>query len=314
MVYHGASCPPGATYSFFDGKPGMDQPLVATFSIAACDPQNGDLGVAVASKFLAVGSVVPWARAGVGAIATQAHANVAYGPDGLALLAGGRSAQQTLAELVAGDDQRDHRQAGIVDAQGGAAAHTGANCMDWAGHIVGAGFTVQGNILAGPGVVEAMAEAFAGASGELAERLLAALQSGDTAGGDRRGRQSAALYVARAGGAYGGVLDRYDDLRVDDHPAPTQELARLLALHRFYLTPPRHADLLPIDSALARELQELLGRAGYYQGALSGVYDTATRTALEQYGAVENLEERLISATQIDPQVLAYMRAKLARG
>ncbi len=281
---------------------------IATFSIAAHDPQNGDLGVAVASKFLAVGAVVPWARAGAGAVATQALANVAYGPDGLALLERGHTAQEALDALLAADELREHRQVGIVDACGGAAAHTGAACMDWAGHALGPGFAAQGNILAGAGVVQASAEAFARAEGELAERLLLALTAGDAAGGDRRGRQSAALYVARAGGAYGGMLDRYIDLRVDDHQAPIAELVRLLKLHRFYLTPPREADLLPIDASIARELQELLGRAGYYRDPASGVYDAATRAALEQYGGVENLEERLISPTHIDPQVLAYLR------
>jgi uncharacterized Ntn-hydrolase superfamily protein len=289
----------------------MNSPVVATFSIVARDPHNGDMGVAVASKFLAVGAAVPWARAGAGAVATQALANLAYGPDGLALLERRRSAQDALDELLASDELREQRQIGIVDARGGAAAHTGAQCMDWAGHVVGAGFAAQGNILAGAGVVQAIAEAFTRAEGELAERLLAALAAGDTAGGDRRGRQSAALYVARAGGSYGGALDRYVDLRVDDHPAPVVELARLLKLHRFYLTPPREEDLLPIDAAIARELQALLGRVGYYHGPASGVYDAATRAALEQYGGVENLEERLVSATHIDPLVLAYLREKI---
>ncbi|MFL5800377.1 MAG: DUF1028 domain-containing protein, partial [Roseiflexaceae bacterium] len=228
-----------------------------------------------------------------------------------ALLERGHTAQEALDALLAADELREHRQVGIVDARGGAAAHTGKACMDWAGHALGPGFAAQGNILAGAGVVQASAEAFARAEGELAERLLLALTAGDAAGGDRRGRQSAALYVARAGGAYGGMLDRYIDLRVDDHPAPIAELVRLLKLHRFYLTPPREADLLPIDAAIARELQELLGRAGYYRGPASGVYDAATRAALEQYGGVENLEERLISPTHIDPQVLAYLRAQL---
>jgi uncharacterized Ntn-hydrolase superfamily protein len=289
----------------------MNAPLIATFSIAAYDSQNGDLGVAVASKFLAVGAVVPWARAGAGAVATQALANIAYGPDGLALLERGYTAQTALDALLADDEMREHRQVGIVDAHGGAAAHTGKECMDWAGHATGPGFAAQGNILAGAGVVQAIVEAFSAAQGELAERLLAALKAGDAAGGDRRGRQSAALYVARAGGAYGGLLDRYIDLRVDDHPAPVAELARLLKLHRFYLTPPRQADLLPIDAPIAHELQELLGRAGYYHGPASGVYDAATRAALEQYGGVENLEERLISTTHIDPQVLAYLREQI---
>ncbi|MFN8504481.1 DUF1028 domain-containing protein [Kouleothrix sp.] len=289
----------------------MKTPIVATFSIAAHDPRNGDLGVAVASKFLSVGSVVPWAQAGAGAVATQAMANISYGPRGLALLAAGQPADAALAALLADDADREHRQAGLVDARGHAAAHTGAACMDWAGHVVGAGFAAQGNILAGPHVVDAIVAAFGAAEGELADRLLAALAAGDAAGGDRRGRQSAALYVARAGGSYGGLLDRYIDLRVDDHPAPVGELGRLLRLHRFYLTPPRPEELLPIDAALAGEIQALLARAGYYTGPVGGGYDDATHAALERYGGVENLEERLISRSAIDPQVLAYMREKI---
>jgi uncharacterized Ntn-hydrolase superfamily protein len=285
--------------------------IVATFSLVARDQRSGDLGVAVASKFLAVGAVVPWARAGAGAVATQALANISYGPRGLDRMADGRSAAETLQELLADDPQREHRQAGVVDDRGGAAAHTGAECMDWAGHMVGEGFAAQGNILAGANVVEAISQAFLAARGELAERLLAALAAGDQAGGDRRGRQSAALYVARAGGSYGGLLDRYIDLRVDDHPAPVAELARLLKLHRFYLTPPLENELIPIDGQVAQELQRLLAKAGYYSGPISGAYDAATSAALEQYGGVENLEERLVDPNRIDPQVLAYMREKI---
>jgi uncharacterized Ntn-hydrolase superfamily protein len=289
----------------------MTTRIVATFSIVARDPHNGDLGIAVASKFLAVGSVVPWAQAGAGAVATQASANVSYGPRGLELMKAGYSAEVALEALLADDLDREHRQVGLVDAQGGAAAYTGAACFDWAGHTTGAGFAVQGNILAGSQVVQALAQAFSNQRGVLAERLLAALQAGDAAGGDQRGRQSAALYVARAGGSYGGLLDRYIDLRVDDHAEPTKELQRLLQLHRFYMTPPREADLLPIDAAIARELQVLLKRAGFYHGQITGAYDAATRTALEQYSGRENLEERLISPTKIDPHVLAYMRDKI---
>ncbi len=287
------------------------QRIVATFSIVARDPQNGDLGIAVASKFLAVGSVVPWAQAGAGAVATQASANASFGPRGLAMLAEGHSAEETLSALLDGDPEREHRQVGIVDSQGRAAAHTGSRCFDWAGHIVGDGFATQGNILASKQVVEAVASAFTQATGELAERLAAALQAGDEAGGDRRGRQSAALYVARARGSYGGTLDRYIDLRVDDHAEPVAELARLLRLHRFYLTPPREEDLLPIDELLAREIQTMLARAGYYHGPINGMYDETTQQALEQYGGVENLEERMISPSAIDPQVLQFMRERL---
>lgn len=281
-----------------------------TFSIVARDPANGDVGAAVASKFLAVGAVVPWVRAGAGAIATQSLANLSFGPNGLDLLAGGQDAETTLARLLDADDGREQRQVGIVDKRGGAATFTGNACHTWAGGVTGPGFAAQGNILAGPQVVEALAQTFRSTEGELAERLLAALAAGDATGGDRRGRQSAALYVARLGGSYGGFLDRYVDLRVDDHHAPVAELERLLRLHRFYLTPPRPEELLPIDEPLARELQELLRTLGYYNGPLTGTYDDATRAALESYGGVENLEERLVNKNQIDRQVLDFLRAK----
>ncbi len=285
-------------------------PLIATFSIVGYDLTNGDVGVAVASKFLAVGAVVPWAQAGAGAVATQSYANMSFGPDGLTMLSQGLSAQSVLNLLLAADEGREQRQVGIVDRSGGAATWTGSACHGWAGGVTGPGYAAQGNILADDQVVPAMARAFEQSSGELAERLLAALAAGDTAGGDSRGRQAAALYVAREGGAYGGVLDRYIDLQVDDHVAPVGELGRLLALHRFYLTPPNVADLLPIDSAIAREIQEILHHVGYYAGPISGEYDAATQAALASYGGVENLEERLIADDKIDPLVLDFLRAK----
>lgn len=287
-------------------------PIVATFSIVAHDPATGDLGVAVQSKFLAVGAVVPWAQAGVGAVATQAAANIRFGPDGLALLAAGQSAADALATLLAADPEREQRQVALVDAAGQAAAHTGRECMAWAGHRVGPGFAAQGNILAGERVVAAIAEAYQAASGELAERLLAAIAAGEAAGGDRRGRQSAALYVARAGGSYGGNHDRYVDLRVDDHPEPIDELARLLRLHRFYLTSPDPATLVPLTPTLTAELQEILSAAGYYSGPADGRFEQLTRSALETYGGVENLEMRLTSLDkgQIDPLVVDFLRRK----
>lgn len=287
-------------------------PTVATFSIVARDPANGDLGVAVQSKFLAVGAVVPWALADAGAVATQAAANIRFGPDGLAMLAAGQGAADTLAALLAADPQREQRQVAIVDAAGQAVAHTGRECMAWAGHQVGPGFAAQGNILAGERVVGALAGAFQEAGGELAERLLAALAAGQAAGGDRRGRQSAALYVARRGGSYGGNHDRYVDLRVDDHPEPIDELARLLRLHRFYLTPPDPATLVPLTPALTGELQKILAAAGYYSGPSDGRFEALTRSALETYGGVENLEMRLGSLDKglIDPLVVDFLRRK----
>ncbi|MBV9788846.1 MAG: DUF1028 domain-containing protein [Chloroflexi bacterium] len=288
----------------------MGSPLIATFSIVARDPANGDLGVAVQSKFLAVGSVVPWARAHVGAIATQSLANLSYGPDGLALLEQGVTAADVVRQLIEADPQREHRQVGIVDREGRAAAYTGSACHPWAGQIVGEGFCCQGNILANESVIAKMAETFCAAEGELAERMLAALEAGQTAGGDRRGRQSASLYVVREGGAYGGVLDRYIDLRVDDHPDPIKELTRLLQLHRFYLTRPAAEDLIPIDKALAGELQDTLRELGYYSGPNTNSYDEVTREALFAYGGIENLEERLVEDARIDKQVLDFIRRK----
>jgi len=209
-----------------------EPPPVATFSIVAYDPKTGDLGVAVQSRFLGVGSVVPWAKAGVGAVATQAWANMLYGPEGLALLEGGKDAAAAVAALTAGDTDRDRRQVGIVDAAGRAAAFTGTGCLAWAGHRTGENFTAQGNILAGEKVVEAMAEEFKEANGELADRLVEALAAGQRAGGDKRGQQSAALLVVRKNGGYGGNNDRYIDLRVEDHEKPIAELKRLLDLYK----------------------------------------------------------------------------------
>jgi uncharacterized Ntn-hydrolase superfamily protein len=203
---------------------------VATFSIVAADPKTHQVGVAVASRFFAVGSVVPWASAEAGAIATQAFANTSFGPFGLALLQGGRDPEGVLADMLAGDDRPERRQVGIVSADGRSVAHTGSDCTPWAGHRIGKGYAIQGNILAGEHVVVAMERAFLDTPGSLALRLYTALAAGDEAGGDARGRQSAALMVARRGAGYGGYTDRYIDIRVDDHPDPLTELDRLLEI------------------------------------------------------------------------------------
>ncbi len=206
-------------------------PPFATFSIVARDPATGELGVAVQSRFLAVGAVVPWARAGVGAIATQAFANTRFGPDGLALLEKGASAEEVLTALVRGDEGRDRRQVGIVDGKGGVATYTGPKCNPWAGGVKGKDYCCQGNILAGEAVVKEMARAFEESRGDLGVRLLAALEAGQAAGGETRGKQSAAILVVREGGGYAGLNDRYCDLRVDDHPEPIAELRRI---HRLW--------------------------------------------------------------------------------
>ena len=208
-------------------------PVVATFSVAAYEPCSQSWGVAVQSKFIAVGSVVPWARAGVGAVATQALANPRYGPLGLAMLEQGLSAGEVVAALVGGDPGRELRQVGVLDRSGGAAAFTGAECFPWAGHVIGEHCCCQGNILAGEAVVADMAQAFQEHRAmRFEDRLITVLEAGQAAGGDSRGQQSAALLVVRPGGSWGGYSDRAVDLRVDDHPTPIAELRRLLALHR----------------------------------------------------------------------------------
>jgi len=278
-----------------------------TFSIVARDAPARQMGVAVASKFLAVGAVVPWLEAEVGAIATQAMANTRYGPDGLALLRSGASAAEALDTVLAADSGRENRQAGIVDADGRGATHTGGRCMNWAGGHAGPGYAVQGNILTGPEVVDAMAESFEASSGALADRLLLALAAGDAAGGDRRGRQSAALTVVAPGGGYGGNDDRLIDLRVDDHAQPVRELRRLYEIHiRLNGTTPE-AELLALTGPLAEEARALLARIGYPSepGA------DALLEALDTFVGVENLEARRHDA-QVDPVVLAHLRALAA--
>jgi uncharacterized Ntn-hydrolase superfamily protein len=235
-----------------------------TFSIVARSLDGESWGVAVASKFLAVGSAVPAAVAGLGAVATQAAANVAWKGQVLALLDEGATAQVALDRVLEEDDERAHRQVGIVDQEGTAVAHTGDECLDWAGHVVGDGVTTQGNVLVGPEVLDAMRESWAATADEpdLARRLLAALRAGDEAGGDRRGRQSAALLVVRDGAGYGGLDDVAVDLRVDDHAAPCGELARLLDLHRVYLTGSTEDERTPMTPGLRDELEGLARAAG----------------------------------------------------
>lgn len=288
----------------------------STFSIVACDLEKREWGVAVASKFLASGAVVSWARAEVGAIATQARAKVGYGPEGLSLLAEGESALAALEAITSADDDRAERQVGIVDRAGRAAAHTGEKCFDWAGHRVGEGYTCQGNILTGPDVLEAMADSLEASSGELADRLVSALRAGDEAGGDRRGKQSAAVLVVREGGGYGGDTDRYLDLRVDDHPEPTRQLQELVAMHHVFFRPAIDVELIPIEGELAGELQLIAKRLGYYEGEANGEWDQASKEAFEALISNENLEERW-SLDQdpdlIDSVALEYLRLRFGQ-
>ena len=288
----------------------LKSPRLSTFSIVACDPDNGDLGVAVQSKFIAVGAVVPWARATVGAVATQSYANTTYGPRGLDLLAEGLSAAETLERLISDDDEQGLRQVGIVSQDGEAVAFTGDECYAWAGHAVGKGYCCQGNILVSAATIHAMADAFESTTGDLASRLVAALAAGQAAGGDRRGKQSAALLVVREEGGYGGYNDRLVDLRVDEHPEPIQELARLLDLYKLYFFESDDSQLLPIDDSLARELQRMLADLGFYKGDVPGIYDETTKNALWEFSGVENLEERWQDDSRIDPRVLDFLRTK----
>ncbi len=272
-----------------------------TSSIAAWDPDAREWGVAVASKFLAAGSVVPWVRAGAGAVATQALANITYGPRGLDLL-DSKSAEDVVARLTESDEEREHRQLGIVDRDGQAATFTGSECFDWAGGRTGDGYTCQGNILTGPNVVDDMAGAFEAAPGDLAGRLLAALMAGDRAGGDRRGRQSAALLIAREGGGYLGDSDIAVDLRVDDHLDPVVELGRLLDIHRLLFPHPDQLEFLEVDDALALRLSAALTAAGF--PAASATYDGSLRQALFAWVGNENLEMRWSDEGLIDRTVL----------
>jgi len=273
----------------------MAEPVVATYSIVACDLEEKQWGVAVQSKFLAVGSVVPWAEPQVGAIATQAHANPSYGPNGLALLREGLSANEVVERLTSEDAGRDQRQLGVIDANGGSASWTGRSCNDWAGHRNGAGYAAQGNILVGEETVTALATTFeANAHLPLAQRLIDCLAAAQAAGGDRRGQQSASLLVVEKEGGYAGLSDILVDLRVDDHERPIEELRRIYKLHhRLFGLSPRE-DWLPLEGELRAEVDERLTRLGY--------------DSLDAWAGVENLEERVDGDDAIDPVVLDALR------
>ena len=283
--------------------------MLSTFSIVAADPAEREIAIAVQSKFLSVGAVVPWAESGAGAIATQAWANTTFGPRALELLRGGEPPEKIVQTLIAHDENADDRQFGIVDARGRSATFTGGRCTAWAGGIAADGFAVQGNCLAGPGVVDAMAAAFRETRGSLADRLVRALAAGQREGGDKRGQQSAALIVVKPGGGYGGFNDRYVDLRVDDHAAPIDELARLLELHKLYYFPAAPEDVLAIDDALGREIVAKLVRAGALASSGDGTFDDAARDALVSFMHLENLENRVRADRAIDRQTLEYLRS-----
>ena len=305
----------------FRSKPTLDgDPLVSTFSIVALDPATGDLGIAVQSKFPNVRTVVPWARAGVGAVATQSFAKISFGNDGLDLLAHGATAEEALGILLRDDPLREQRQVGVVDARGHAATWTGKECFAWAGGrigqegaaakrvgpgdgigtvVAGNGFTIQGNILVSEATVEAMARAYETTAGELADRLMAALVAGGKAGGDQRGEQSAALLVTRKGAGYDGA-DNFIDISVYDHLTPIAELERLYKLNRLYFTRSKPENMIPVTPEIARELQAIWLKRGFDKGPVNGVVDARFQKLLIDYMGWENYDIRVENVARID--------------
>jgi len=279
----------------------MARPVIATYSIVACDLEAQQWGVSVQSKFLSVGSVVPWAEPHVGAIATQAYANPRYGPNGLQLLREGLSAQEVVDRLTGEDEGRDQRQLGVVDGEGNAATYTGRECMDWAGGRTGTNYAAQGNILVSTETVDALAETFESSTGPLASRLIDCLAAAQAAGGDSRGQQSSALLVVQRDGGYAGMSDVVVELRVEDHERPIEELRRIYTLHDeiFGVTP--RDKWLPVDDGLAAELHERLASLGY-EGELEDAFTSWT--------GKENLEDRVDGIEQIDPVVLDALRSR----
>ncbi len=280
----------------------------STFSIVARNPSNGDLGIIVQSKFPTVGSVVPWAKANIGAIATQAWCNVGYGPYGLELLEAGNSASKTLKILLDGDEGREHRQIGIVDSKGQAVSHTGKECMNWAGHIVGDEFACQGNILAGESVVSDMAEAYQKVDGDLIDKLFAGLKAGQAAGGDRRGMQSASIFVVREAGGYEGGNDRYVDVRVDEHPSPIVELERIFKIYDMTLLSREDpGTLLKIEGNVLTLIQKSLVTLGYLDKITGDELSEKVKSALTEWTNTNNFENKTRDDGTIWPSVMEYM-------
>lgn len=280
-----------------------------TFSIVACDLEEQAWGVAVASKFPAVGAVVPWAQAGVGAVATQSFANTSFGPRGLALMGTGLSAHETLERLLEDDTDKELRQVGLVDAKGGSETFSGNGCFAWAGGVSGKGYAIQGNILASGKIVPAMEKAFLKTKGNLPTRLHAALLAGDRAGGDKRGRQSAAIYVAKPKAGYGGYLDRWLDYRVDDHADPVPRLGELLEMHELYFGKSAEQDRVEIKGEVLQQVVDILARAGYLAEG-KGFIDS-----FNEFIGNENFEERADSQGRwIDEPVLKYLLRKFEKG
>ncbi|OAT81539.1 fimbrial assembly protein FimA [Bacillus sp. MKU004] len=273
-----------------------------TYSIVGYDPEEKEWGIAVQSKFLGVGSVVPFAKAGVGAVATQSYANTAYGPHALQLMEEGKTAEEALDIITKDDPERHLRQVGLIDAWGHSATFTGEGCYDWAGGMTGKYFTAQGNILVDENTVKAMAETFESTEGSLAERLLHALDAGQDAGGDSRGMQSAALLVVKEKGGYGGFNDRYIDLRVDDHASPIKELKRIYLMHQLYFKESDPGRVVLLEGEVRDALEKELKRHGYADGSKS------LHQALKDYLHTENFEMREQEENYIDLDVLDYMK------
>jgi uncharacterized Ntn-hydrolase superfamily protein len=287
----------------------MPQP--STFSIVAYDKQTKEWGIAVASKFPAVGAIVPWAKAGAGAVSTQAFANTSFGPAGLELMTEGLSAQDTLARLLENDPEREHRQIGLVDAVGEAASFTGKECFQWAGGLAGDGYAVQGNILSGPQVAPTMQSAFVDSAGDFSSRLYAALLAGDRAGGDKRGRQSAAILVVQDKGGYGGFNDRKLDYRVDDDIDPISRLGELIYLHHLYFEKSPKNDIVYLKDDVVVRIKRLMQQLGYFKGEIDGEYNNETRSAFREFIGNENFEERASpSDGWIDRPILDYLFKK----
>lgn len=285
-----------------------DIPCISTYSIVAADPNAGEVGVAVQSKFLAVGHVVPWAKGGIGAVATQAWANLRFGPEGLSLLEQGMHPEKIVEALIKSDAGHASRQFGIVDLQGRSATYTGADCADWAGGIAGDGFAAQGNILVGSETVRQMADTFKNTEGDLTSRLMESLAAGQEAGGDRRGMQSAALYVVKKDGGYGGGSDRLVDIRVDDHKDPIKELRRVLGLWRFYLQKTVDGNLETIQGDTKTLILSVLKKKGLYSGALDAPWNDELHDLFTEFSLTENFDERLAPPGLIDREVVTFLK------
>lgn len=283
---------------------------IATYSIVGCDPDQGEVGVAVQSKFLAVGCAVPWGKGGVGAVATQAWANLSYGNKGIELMEKGMHPKDIIKEITDADEGRDVRQVGIVDIKGRSATFTGKDAADWAGGIAGENFAAQGNILAGPGVVDALAKTFNKTKGDLASKLMDSLEAAQAAGGDRRGMQSSALYIVKVGAGYLGHSDRLLDIRVDDHQDPITELRRILNLSRFYFGRTKEGNVSKIEGELKDYLLNIITKKGFYNGEMSKEWTEAMHNAFQTFSLTENFDERLCPMGLIDNEVLDFMKGK----